>query len=155
VTGKPYDDTTPVNPASGNPIAVSVRYDGATASVTLSNTVTAAVFTTNYTADLPTLLGTNTAYVGITGADGGAASTQRISNFYFASLTTLSLSSAGPGLLQLSWPASADGLVLQSTGDLSTGAWTTVANPVTLVNGQNQVLVTPSGATQFYRLALP
>lgn len=156
VTGKPYDDATPVSPASGNPIAVSVRYDGATAFVTLSNMVTSAVFTTNYAADVPGILGTNIAYVGFTGASGGVASEQQVSNFTFGSLYTLTLQSAGSSGFTLSWPASAVGVVLQQSPVLGSSAtWANVTNPVTLVGDQNQVLVAPAAGGRYYRLGLP
>ena len=154
-TGTPYTDSTPVNPASGNPIGVTVRYDGTTVSLTMTDTVAHVSFSTNYVVNLPILLGTNTAYVGITGADGGVASTQLISNFYFAPMPAISFTGVSPGVLQLSWPASAGGLVLQSTPNLLTGSWTTVPNPVTLINGQNQVQNLPLIGSQFYRLGLP
>lgn len=64
----------------------------------------------------------------------------------------ISLASGG---LAITWPASATGLVLQQTDDLIAGPWTTVNNPVTVVNGQNQVIVTPNGSRQFYRLVAP
>ncbi len=153
--GVPYVDSTPVNPAGGNPIDVIVRYDGTTLSLTLTDTVALVSFSTNYVADLPTLLGTNTAYVGITGANGGVASTQRISNFYFAPVPVIAFTNMSPGVLQLSWPASAGGLALQSAADLLSGSWTTVSNAVTLVNGRNQVQVSPLSGTKFYRLGLP
>ncbi len=155
ITGAPYAPTLPLNVAGGNPIGVMVRYDGTSLWLTLTDAVAQAFFSTNYTTDLPSLLGANTAYVGITGADGGTASTQRISSFFFAGVPTLSLRVPVPGVFQLSWPASAAGLVLQNTSDLRSGTWTTVANPVSVVNGQNRVSISPLTAVQFYRLGLP
>ena len=154
-TGAPYSDSSPVSPASGHPIGVTVRYDGTTVSLTMTDTVAHVSFSTNYVADLPTLLGTNTAYVGITGATGGVGSTQRISNFYFAPMPAMSFGQVSPGVFHLSWPASAGGLALQSTADLATGSWTTVPNPVTLVNDENQVQISTATGSQFYRLGLP
>jgi Concanavalin A-like lectin/glucanases superfamily/PA14 domain/Bacterial lectin/Immunoglobulin I-set domain len=155
VAGAPYVDSTPVNPAGGDPIGVTLRYDGTTLWLTLTDTVAQVSFSTNYVSDLPTLLGTNTAYVGITGADGGVASTQRISNFYFAPTPVISFAETSPEVLQVSWPASAGGLVLQSSPVLVTGSWTTVTNAVTLANGENQVQISPLTGTKFYRLGLP
>jgi hypothetical protein len=59
--------------------------------------------------------------------------------------------------INLSWPASADGFVLQESSDakLSAGSWTTVATPPTIMNNENVISV-PSGATNtFYRLYHP
>jgi hypothetical protein len=57
------------------------------------------------------------------------------------------------GGLAIIWPASATGLVLQQTDDLSSGEWTTVTNQATVVGGQNQVTIAPTASKQFYRLA--
>jgi hypothetical protein len=100
-------------------------------------------------------LGTNTGYVRLAGSDGGVASTQRISNVYSAPTPVISFSAASPGLLRLSWPASAGGLVLQDATDLAAGNWTAVPNPVTLVDGQNQVQISSLTGIKFYRLGLP
>src|SRR5258707_7560687 len=73
-TGVPYTPTTPVNLASGDPIGVAVNYDGATLSLTLTDAVALVSFRTNVAINLPGAVGTNVAYVGMTGADGGTAS---------------------------------------------------------------------------------
>jgi hypothetical protein len=153
-TGTPYSPTTPVNLASGDPIGVTVNYDGTTISLTLTDAVTHVSFSTNYLADIPAIVGTNSAYVGITGADGGLASTQKISNFLFLSLPKLSVQATG-GTFVFTWPGSAGGFLLQQNSDLSTSNWVNVASPITLVNGQNQVVVSPAGGNRFYRLSLP
>jgi hypothetical protein len=44
---------------------------------------------------------------------------------------------------------------LQQTSDLASGIWTAVTSPVDLVNGNNQVTITPLTGTKFYRLFLP
>src|SRR5207245_2114290 len=94
-TGAPYGGTGPVNVAGGNPISVSLSYDGTTLSITLRDTVTLAKFITNAVLNISGILGTNTAYVGLTGADGGISSRQVISSFQFASLTSLSSQTTG------------------------------------------------------------
>jgi hypothetical protein len=114
------------------------------------------VFAANYTADVPGTLGTNIAYVGFTGASGGVASKQQVSNFTFGSLYALTLQSAGSSGFTLSWPASAVGVVLQQSPVLGSSAtWVNVTNPVTVVSGQNQVLVAPAAGSRYYRLGLP
>ena len=155
VTGTPYASTAPLNVAGGNPIGVTLHYDGATLSVTLTDAVAQVDFTTSYAVSLTSLLSTNTAYLGITGADGSVASTQRISNLFFAALPPLSYAIPSPGTFELSWPASAAGLALQSTADLGAGTWTPVSTPVSLLNDQNQVQISPLPGVQFYRLSLP
>ena len=49
------------------------------------------------------------------------------------------------------WPSSAAGFTLQSTSDLGTGNWQTVATPPTQ-NGQNFEVAMPAIGTTFYRL---
>lgn len=81
-----YLDSTPVNPGSGDPINVTIAYNVANSTVTetLVDTVTNAIFTTQYTnQNLAAILGANTAYVGFSGATGGLAATQTISNFSY------------------------------------------------------------------------
>jgi hypothetical protein len=144
-----------VNIAGGNPINVSISYDGKTWSTTLTDTVTHATFATNATMNLLNILGTNTAYVGLTGADGGVSSKQIITNFQFASVISLSGQFAGSNAVAFTWPNSAGGLVLQQAAALNS-AWTTVTNPVTYsANGQNQVVVPTQAGSGFYRLATP
>jgi hypothetical protein len=154
-TGAPYGSTAPVNLAGGNPVGVSMAYDGTTLSMTLTDKVTHARFVTNAVVNIVGLLGTNTAYVGMTGADGGISSTQVISNFQFASSISLSHQTAGTNTVVLTWPNSAAGLVLQQTPALGS-AWAAVTNSVVLDgNGNNQVIIPVSAGTRFYRLATP
>jgi hypothetical protein len=154
-TGAPYSSTASVNVAGGNPISVSLSYNGQTLSATLTDTVTHATFATNAAMNISQILGTNIAYVGMTGADGGVNSTQIISNFQFASLVSLSTQTIGTNTVAFMWPNSAGGLVLQQAPTLRS-AWTTVTNPVTdFVNGQNQVIIPVQTGSEFYRLATP
>lgn len=51
----------------------------------------------------------------------------------------------------LQWPANATNYVLQSTVTLAPAAWSPVVGTPTVVNGVNQLTVTPA-TTQFYRL---
>ncbi|EEF62342.1 LamG-like jellyroll fold domain-containing protein [Pedosphaera parvula] len=154
-TGTPYAPTTPVNIASGDAIGVNLNYDGTTLSLTLTDAVAGVSFSTNYIANLPSIVGTNTAYVGITAASGGVASTQNVSNFLFVSLPGLSVQTTGTNTYVFTWPASAGGFVLQQNTTIGTGSWVNVTSPVTQINGQNQVVVPIAGGNRFYRLSLP
>ena len=69
----------------GNPISVVLSYDGATLSETLTDTVTRAVYSTSYAADLPAAVGGTSAYVGFCGGTGAAVADQTITNFLFSS----------------------------------------------------------------------
>ena len=91
--GDVYLSSSPVNPSSGNPIAVTIAYNPSTTTVTetLTDTVANTTFTTQYTnQNLATILGANTAYVGFSGGTGGAVATQTISNFTYGTDSTFS-----------------------------------------------------------------
>lgn len=153
-TGTPYDATPPVDVASGHPIDVTILYNSGVLQATFSDPTAGATFTTNIVVDLPSLLGADTAYVGFSGADGGAVSTQTISNFTWINFPTLTAEVSGNALV-LSWPSSVGGYALQSKADLNDATWQDVANPVVQTDGQNQVTITPLTGNQFYRLVLP
>ncbi len=149
-----------VNPAplvldSGNPINVSVHYLNGLATLAMLDTVTSNAFTTNVSANIPAIVGANQAYVGFTGSDGGAVSTQTISNFVFTSLVSLSALPTNSASLTLTWPTGIGGYVLQQNSTIGAGAWVNVTNPVSVVNGLNQTTVPITGGSQFYRLINP
>jgi len=154
-TGAPYSSTTPVNVAGGNPIAVSLAYDGTTLSLSLTDTVTRATFKTNAALNISSVLGTNTAFVGLTGADGGISSRQVISKFQFASLTSLASQVTGTNAVLLTWPNSAGGLVLQQTPSFGSNWMSSTDSLVLNSNGNNQVSIPAPAGQTFYRLATP
>jgi hypothetical protein len=123
--------------------------------MTLTDVVTHATFTTNALMNIVGILGTNAAYVGVTGADGGISSTQVISNFQFACLTSLSIQTGGAQAVGVAWPNSAGGLELQQAPALG-ATWSAVTDSVTIDNtGSNQVTLPAQNVTGFYRLATP
>jgi autotransporter-associated beta strand protein len=85
VVGPPYDPPAPVDLASGNPIRVTLAYDGATTLVrTLQDLTTGDRFSATSTiSSLTTTLGGTTALLGFTGGTGGAPAEQRISALAF------------------------------------------------------------------------
>ncbi|MDE3068684.1 MAG: hypothetical protein KGJ60_14200 [Verrucomicrobiota bacterium] len=86
-TGFMYSSTAPVSIISGDPIDVSIDYNGNVFAVTLSDEITKAAFSTNIVVgSLPQIVNGDTAFVGFTGASGGVASTQTIANFGFYGL---------------------------------------------------------------------
>ncbi|HWV98497.1 MAG TPA: hypothetical protein VNZ64_02275 [Candidatus Acidoferrum sp.] len=52
----------------------------------------------------------------------------------------------------ISWPAPSTGFALQQNGDLRTTSWSPATGTFSVVNGQNQVIVSPPIGNQFYRL---
>jgi hypothetical protein len=151
--GLPYSSVSPVALNMGDPINVSVVYDGSNLSVVLTDAVAHTTFTTNIIADLPAIVGANTAYVGITGADGGTVSTQTVSDFSFIPLPRLSAQLASPTTVLLSWPASIGGYALLQRASVDSGTWAACPAVVNKVGEDYQAVVSTSSA-QFYRLVL-
>ena len=155
----------PVNLASGDPIFVQMAYSKDVATVTLVDTKTAALFSTNLSIpNLPAIVGggsEGTAYVGFTAATGGLNSVQTISNFVYSYTTTMTPTlaaahGASPGSVVISWPVGVTPLfVLQQSATLS-GPWSPAALPQQVVNGQNQVTLTPGAgnSSTFFKLSL-
>lgn len=152
--GAAYSPTAPLNLSSGDLIKVDLAYAGSVLSVTLSNTVTASVFATNYTVgSLAATVGTNVALVGITAATGGISAVQQISNFQYIPVPTASAQSVG-GLVNLTWPASIGGYGIQSNASLTLPAWSDMGATINQVGGQNQATVQATNAAAFYRLVV-
>jgi hypothetical protein len=155
-----YFATSPVNVTSGNPIHVALSYDAkaGTLTETLTDQTTTATHTLTYTnRNLAALLGP-TAYIGFTGASGGATATQTIREFRFVSsdsqlhaaeVTLQSLSggigrSGDPlrmtqGAGQFNASAETGVYVLQTSGNLNVGQ---------VVTDQGDILLDPPEAGQ-------
>jgi Legume lectin domain/Chitobiase/beta-hexosaminidase C-terminal domain len=69
---------------SGNPLAVTMVYDGTTLTMTITDTKTSASFTKSWTINIPATVGGNTAYVGFTGSTGGATAQQSVIAWTYA-----------------------------------------------------------------------
>jgi autotransporter-associated beta strand protein len=130
-----FAPSAPVDPTSGHPIQVNLSYDGSNLLVeTLTDLTTSNTYSTTFT--VGSLAGTvsgSFAYVGFTGADGGIASTQTISNFGLSqpsfnnilpTSTALSIASGGTldmfGSRQTVASLSGSGAVTNSGSGLST-----------------------------------
>jgi len=70
---------------SGNLLAVHMSYNGTVLSMTITDTVTSATFSTSWTVNIPSIVGGNTAYVGFTGGTGGLSSSQKVGTWTFSS----------------------------------------------------------------------
>jgi len=101
------------------------------------------------------------ASIGQVGAGGPTGGGQYILNGGFWEVPggpDLSIQFTAPDTLTLSWPMPALGcFVLQQTASVDPLLinWVDVPNPVTFANGMDQVVVTVSGSTEFYRLLSP
>ncbi len=82
----PYgsQNSTGLNFSSGHPFNVSLSFSGTTLSVTMTDTVTGANFTHNFTIDIASTVGGSTAYVGFTGGSGGAAAIAAVQSWTYA-----------------------------------------------------------------------
>ena len=69
---------TGINLHSDDDMAVHLSYDGTTLSMTITDMVTAATWSTSWTINIPSTIGSNTAYVGFTGGTGGLTASQKI-----------------------------------------------------------------------------
>jgi hypothetical protein len=93
-TGFYTDGVTPTVPAvdmtssgvnlhSGDILHAHITYDGTTLTLTLTDTVTSASFTTSQAINIPSIVGANTAYVGFTGGTGGSTAIQNVLNWTY------------------------------------------------------------------------
>jgi hypothetical protein len=71
---------------SGNMMRAQLIYDGQNLHVTVTDTSTQASFTHVFPSDIPKAIGSNTAFVGFTGATGGLTADQQILNWTYTPL---------------------------------------------------------------------
>jgi hypothetical protein len=154
-TGSPYTPVDPIDFSAKNPIYVEIEYANGMANVTLvdSNTIPTRSFAAEIAVgSLPQIVGTNTAYVGFTGATGGVNATQQIRDFKYIPYPALSAARVNASTLSFTWTGLVSGYKVQRRDSLTSGTWQDVpTGEVTQVNGENTVTV-PSTGTGFYRL---
>jgi hypothetical protein len=81
---------------SGNAISAALVYDGTKLTLTLTDGVANKTFTTNWTVNIPQIVGGNTAFVGFTGGTGGLAASQKILTWSFTSTSGTQSPTASP-----------------------------------------------------------
>jgi Legume lectin domain/Chitobiase/beta-hexosaminidase C-terminal domain len=79
------DMTGKVDLHSGDTFSVHMVYNGTTLTMTITDGVTSATFTTSWTVNIPSIVGGNTAFVGFTGGTGGLSASQKIETWNFVS----------------------------------------------------------------------
>ena len=94
--------------APSDPVAVTLSYDGATLSETLTDTVTGSTYNTKYTTNLPQAVGSAYAYVGFTGGTGAAVADQTVTNFIFSNSVPAAPVNTGPKLTVTATASTAD-----------------------------------------------
>lgn len=151
--GGNYMPSGNVNVASGDPINVVLNYDRGILAMTFTDPTNGFMFSTNVIVDLPGTVGGDTAYVGFTGADGGVASTQIVTNFSFVSIPTEAIQLNNTNAV-ISWPGVILGYTLQANSNLRTTNWVNVTNAPVVTNGTYQVTVPARSGDEFYRLLL-
>jgi hypothetical protein len=77
-----------INLHSGDEMSVHMVYNGTTLTMTITDAVAAATFTTSWNVNIPSIVGGSTAYVGFTGGTGGLTASQKIENWTFVSTGT-------------------------------------------------------------------
>jgi hypothetical protein len=79
---------TGINLHSGDTINVQMAYNGTTLTVLLTDEVTGATATQSYTANIPSIVGGKTAYVGFTAGTGGLSAVQDILDWIYTPVPT-------------------------------------------------------------------
>ena len=92
-------DGSGVSLQNNDPMQVTLSYNGSTLTESVQDTVTGATFTQTYSVNIASIIGSNTAYLGFTGATGGlGTSVQNIQTWFgnFGAVTPpLTVSSVG------------------------------------------------------------
>jgi hypothetical protein len=95
-------------------------------------------------------------FVTIRGGTNIFAATDLASPIFEVSLPPAALGIAPSGTnVILSWASPPGGFELQKNSDLTTTNWLTVTNTPVVTNGQNQVTLSRSNSSQFFRLKYP
>jgi hypothetical protein len=113
---------------SGDALQAHITYNGTTLTMTLADAVTNKSYSQSWTVNIPSVIGSNTAYVGFTGGTGGGSSSQKVESWTFTSNPPLAgVSAYSSGF------TSASGLQLNGSSTLLTPS-----NALALTNGKTQ-----------------
>ncbi|HEV2969271.1 MAG TPA: autotransporter-associated beta strand repeat-containing protein [Pirellulales bacterium] len=132
-----YNSTAPVNVGSGDPIHVVLSYNPTTNVIAETDTdvATNATFSTTYPGvNLATVLGGNSAYIGFSGATGGAVSIQQISNFVYSIPTGATASYGNNVVLSAGSNSTIDLAATATTSNFSMGTLTVNGGAASTLN---------------------
>jgi hypothetical protein len=154
-----YTSTLPLNLGSDDPIWVVLSYDGSVLSEHLVDENNGDTFDAAYAVNLSAAVGgTNTAWVGFTGGDGGVSSVQTVSDFTFGP------NGPGPVLsavmtgnqIAITWTTSPLNYMLEYATNLAAPAtWTQVPRTPVVSGGQANITISLGPTNTFYRLRAP
>jgi len=152
-----YISTAPVNIGSGDSIYVRLYYLQGVMNILLVDSSVSTTYTANFAIDIPAAVGNGSAYIGLTGSDGGVASIQTVSNLLYSYTTPpmLSIAHGASGQVVVSWPVSVSSLfTLMQSGSLN-GPWAPAAPASSAVVGlMNDAAFNAGGSASFYALQL-
>jgi hypothetical protein len=94
----PQYDMAPsgINMQSGHLMRATLTYNGTVLSETVADTVTGATYTNSYTANIPSLVAGNTAYVGFGGGTGAGTVTQNVQSWTYSVASSSTPQAAPP-----------------------------------------------------------
>ena len=140
-----------INLHSGDVFLVLLTYDGTTLTEKITDTVTSLSDTFTYAINIPTTIGSNTAYVGFTGGTGGATATQSILTWVYSPLPT-TLPAAPTNLIATA--VSGTQINLSWTTNSNNEAGFVVERSSSASGPFSQVAVTGPGVTTYMDTAL-
>ena len=166
-TGMYINGATPTVPAvdmtssgvillSGDVMNVQLSYNGTTLTLTITDATTLKQFTTSWTVNIPTTVGSTTALVGFTGGSGGSTAIQDVLNWTYSigsstnppPTPTNLVATAGNAQVGLSWSASSGATSYNvKRATTSGGPYTTIASPTTTSYTDTGVT---NGTTYYY-----
>ena len=123
-----------INMESGHLMRCTLAYNGTTLTESLTDTVTGATYTNSYAANIPSLVGGNTAYVGFGGSTGAATAVQNLTSW------TYTVESPGQAAIPMFSPSAgtysgSQNVTLSSVSTEAVICYDTTGNPAT--NGAN------------------
>jgi hypothetical protein len=83
------------------------------------------------------------------------ASVQAVFDLNAPALPLLSIRLTSANAVVISWPAPSDGFALEQNVSLNPATWEPITDTIAVIDGQNQVIVSPPVGTRFYRLESP